>query len=93
MTGPGQPQRLRTPAHAHVEHPQPPPDREAPHYLLLQLAGHQLLPNDVPQTGEPAEPVPRRAVGIRRGAQGRSPRLTWGLGSRSRRIWSERISA
>ncbi|GAB2740529.1 hypothetical protein GCM10027072_40090 [Streptomyces bullii] len=93
MPEPGQAQRLRPLAHPHVEHPQPLPDREPPGYLLVQLAGHQLLPYDVPQTARPVQPGLRRAPGERRRAQGRSPRLTCGLGSRSRRIWSERISA
>ncbi|GAA1426229.1 hypothetical protein GCM10009601_34730 [Streptomyces thermospinosisporus] len=93
MPGPGQPQRLRALAHADVQHPQPPADREAGGYLLVQLAGDQFLPYDVPQAAELAQPGLGRAAGERRRAQGRSPRLTWGLGSRSRCICSERISA
>ncbi|GHE79119.1 hypothetical protein GCM10018789_02220 [Streptomyces werraensis] len=94
MAGPGQPQRLRAPAHAHVEHPEPLPHREARDYLLLELAGHQLLTDDVTQTaGSGRRTRRRRTVRERGGAQGRSPRFTWGLGSRSRRIWSVRISA
>lgn len=77
MAGPGQPQRLRAPAHAHVEHPQPLPHREARDYLLLQLAGHQLLTDDVTQTAGPAQRTRRRrTVRERSGAQGRSPRFT-----------------
>ncbi|GGL85653.1 hypothetical protein GCM10010129_31710 [Streptomyces fumigatiscleroticus] len=93
MPGPGQPQRLRALSHAHVEHPQPLPDREPRGYLLLQLPAHQLLPDRVAQAAEAAEPGLRRVPGERRRAQGRSPGLTIGFGSRSRRIWRVRISA
>ncbi|MDT0475248.1 hypothetical protein AB0465_40830 [Streptomyces griseoviridis] len=50
MAGPRQPQRLDALPGAHVEHPQPPPDREARGYLLVELPGDQLLPYDGPQT-------------------------------------------
>ncbi|GHF91227.1 hypothetical protein GCM10018783_72580 [Streptomyces griseosporeus] len=93
VTGAGQPQRLRALAHPDVEHPQPLPDREPPGYLLVELARDQLLPYDVTQPAEPAQPGVRRTPGERRRAQGRSPRLTCGLGSRSRRICRERIRA
>lgn len=91
MTEPGQPQGLRALAHPHVEHPQPLPDREPPGYLLVELPGHQLLPYDIAQPAQPAQPGVGRTPGESVSAQGRSPRLTCGFGSRSRRIWSERI--
>jgi hypothetical protein len=69
------------------------PDREPPGYLLVELPGHQFLPDDVPQSAQLVQPGIRRAPGERRSAQGRSPRLTCGFGSRRRRIWRERISA
>ncbi|GEK04132.1 hypothetical protein TNCT1_64080 [Streptomyces sp. 1-11] len=90
MAEPGQPQRLRTPAHPHVEHPQPLPDREPPGHLLVELPGHQLLSHDVTQA---ARPGVGRTPGQSLCAQGRSPRLTCGFGSLSRRICSERIRA
>ncbi|GAA5042404.1 hypothetical protein GCM10023336_03220 [Streptomyces similanensis] len=91
MTGPGEPQRLRAPAHPDVEHPQPLPDGEPPGYLLLQLPGDQFLPYDVAQPARPGRPGIGRAPGESSRAQGRSPRLTCGFGSLSRRIWRERI--
>ncbi|MBB4884665.1 hypothetical protein ACH4U6_23995 [Streptomyces netropsis] len=48
MAGAGQPQRLRALAEAHVEHAQPTADREPRRYLLVQLAGDQLLADGVP---------------------------------------------
>ncbi len=93
VPGPGQPQRLGALAHPDVEHAQPPAHGEAPGYLLVQLPGHQLLPYDVAKPGQSCRPGLGRVPGERRRAQGRSPRLTWGFGSRRRRIWSERISA
>ncbi len=93
MTGPSEPQRLGALTHTDVEDPQPLPHRVPPGYLLIELPGHQLLSYDVPQSAQPAQPGIRRAPGERRRAQGRSPRLTCGFGSRSRRIWRERIRA
>ena len=92
VPGAGQAQRLRALAHADVEHAQPLPHGEARGYLLVELPGDQLLADRVAQSAEPAQPLgghPREAGGLR--AQGRSPRLTCGLGRRSRRIWSVRI--
>ncbi|GGZ09900.1 hypothetical protein GCM10010365_31330 [Streptomyces poonensis] len=86
VPGTRQPQRLRAPAHAHVQHPQPLPDREPPGYLLVELPGHQLLPYRLAQPVPAAGPGVRRALGERRCAQGRSPRLTCGFGSLRRRI-------
>jgi hypothetical protein len=93
MPGPGQPQRLRALAHSDVEHPQSLPDREPAGYLLVELPGHQLLSYDITQPAQLAQPGIRRASGERCRAQGRSPRLTCGFGSRRRRIWRVRISA
>ncbi|GED87448.1 hypothetical protein TNCT6_45330 [Streptomyces sp. 6-11-2] len=93
MPGPGQPQRLRALAHPHVEHPQPLPDREPRGYLLVELPGHQLLSYDITQPTQFVQPGVRGTLGESGRAQGRSPRLTCGLGSRSRRIWRERIRA
>jgi hypothetical protein len=93
MPGPGQPQRLRALAHPDVEDPQPLPHREPPGYLLVELPGHQLLPYDITQAAQLVQPGIRRAPGEGCCAQGRSPRLTCGFGSRSRRIWRVRISA
>ncbi|GHJ28968.1 hypothetical protein TPA0910_34010 [Streptomyces hygroscopicus subsp. sporocinereus] len=87
MARAGQPQGLGALADAHVEHPQPLSHREAGGDLLIQLVGDQRLPEGVPQGAEAAQPAARpagEAGGL--AAQGRSPRLTCGLGSRSRRI-------
>ncbi|SCE04016.1 hypothetical protein GA0115246_109761, partial [Streptomyces sp. SolWspMP-sol7th] len=54
-----------------------------------------------PLPGEARTPLPRETVetvevfGVsgRGCTQGLSPRFTWGLGSRSRRIWRVRMSA
>ncbi|GHB27583.1 hypothetical protein GCM10010306_021320 [Streptomyces umbrinus] len=93
MPGPGQPQRLRALAHAHVEHTQPLPDGEPPGYLLVELPGDQFLSYDITQAAQLAQPGFGRAPRERSRAQGRSPRLTCGFGSRRRRIWRLRISA
>lgn len=93
VSGPGQPQRLGALPHAHVEHPQPLPDREAADYLLVDLAGDQLLSYDLTQCAQPVQPGIRGTSGESGRAQGRSPRLTCGFGSRRRRIWSVRIRA
>ncbi|GGU78665.1 hypothetical protein GCM10010260_08960 [Streptomyces filipinensis] len=93
MTEPGQPQRLRALTHPDVEHPQPLSDREPPGYLLVELPGHQLLPYDITQVAQLVQPRVCRTPGESVSAQGRSPRLTCGFGSRSRRIWRERIRA
>ncbi len=103
VAGAGEPQRLGALAHADVQYAQPPADREVADDLLVELTCHQLLADHVTQPAHRAEPgagrvgvegrrLPRHPVGAG-GGQGRSPRLTWGLGSRSRRICSERISA
>ena len=92
VPGAGQAQGLGALAHADVQHAQAPAHRETPGYLLVELTGHELLADDVAQPAEALEPgaggpgEPGRLA-----AQGRSPRLTCGLGSRSRRIWSVRI--
>jgi len=91
VTEPGQPQRLRALAHPHVEYSQPLPDREPPGYLLVELPGDQLLSYDITQPAQPVQPGVGRTPGESLCAQGRSPRLTCGFGSRSRRICSERI--
>ncbi|GHH01736.1 hypothetical protein GCM10018780_30190 [Streptomyces lanatus] len=93
MPGPGQTQGLGALAHPDVEHPQPLSDREPPRYLLIELPGHKLLSYDITQPTQPAQPGIGRTPGEGLSAQGRSPRLTCGFGSRSRRIWSERIRA
>ncbi|EFK99321.1 predicted protein [Streptomyces sp. SPB78] len=51
-----------------------------------------------PLPGEARTPLPRETVEVfgvsgRGCTQGLSPRFTWGLGSRSRRIWRVRMSA
>lgn len=92
MPEPGKAQRLRALAHPDVQHPQPLPDGVPSGYLLVQLARDQLLPYDVPQPAQLLQPRLRDVAGERR-AQSFVPRLTCGFGSRSRRIWSERISA
>jgi hypothetical protein len=79
--------------------------REVDGELLVELAGHQLLTDGVPQAAEAGEPARRAAgetavAGAGRGvgaaaavqrAQGLVPRPTCGFGSRRRRIWSVRI--
>ncbi|MFI5939642.1 hypothetical protein ACIBCB_05120 [Streptomyces uncialis] len=50
MPGPRQPHCLRTAAGAHVEHPQPLADPEPGGYLLVELSGDQLPPDDIRQT-------------------------------------------
>lgn len=56
VPGPGQPQRLRALAHAHVEDAQPLPDGEPPGYLLVELPGDQFLSYDITQTAQLAQP-------------------------------------
>lgn len=133
VSGAGQAQRLCALTHARVEDPQPLPHGVAGGYLLVELAGDDLLPDGVAQpavSGGPVrdggqhgaarrrrvhaegtfiertpvgrtliqrtpvgralvESVPAEARAV--GAQGRSPRLTCGFGSRRRRIWSVRM--
>ncbi|GAB1330101.1 hypothetical protein ACE1SV_44400 [Streptomyces sennicomposti] len=91
MTGAREAQRLRALAHPDVEHPQPLPDGEPPGYLLLQLPGDQFLPYDIAQPAQLGQPGIGRVPGEGGRAQGRSPRLTCGFGSLSRRICRERI--
>lgn len=93
VPGPGQPQGLRALTHAHVEDPEPLPDREASGYLLVDLPGDQLLSYDLTQRAQPVQPGLSGTSGESGRAQGRSPRLTCGFGSRRRRIWSVRIRA
>ncbi|GAA2725129.1 hypothetical protein GCM10010315_56590 [Streptomyces luteosporeus] len=97
MAGPGQPHRLGAPAGADVEHAQPPADREEGGYLLVDLPGDELPTDGVPQPPGPARPLlcaAAEAGGVRGvTAQRFSPRFTFGLGSRRRRIWRVRISA
>ena len=45
-----------------VEHPQPLPHGVAGGYLLVELAGHELLADDVAQPAEPAQPLGRPPV-------------------------------
>ena len=63
--------------------------------LLVDLAGDQLLPDGVPQPAQLVEPALGAAAEAAEAAgtavQSLVPRLTCGLGSRSRRIWSVRI--
>ncbi len=93
VPGPRQPQRLCALPHPDVEHPQPLPHGEAGGYLLVDLAGHQLLSYDLTQRPQPVEPGLGGVPGESRRAQGRSPRLTCGFGNLRRRIWRVRIRA
>ena len=70
VPGPGQPQRLRALAHAHVEDPQPLPDREASGYLLVELPGDQLLSYDLAQSAQPVQPGLSGTPGERRSCSG-----------------------
>ncbi len=74
VPGARQPQGLRALPHADVEYPQPLPHGVAGRYLLVELAGHQLLTDRVAQSSESVHPVgrrPQKPGGL--GAQGRSP--------------------
>ncbi|GAA0414690.1 hypothetical protein GCM10010357_39940 [Streptomyces luteireticuli] len=48
MPGAGQPQGLGAVGEAHVQDAQPPPDREADAYLLVELPADELVADRVP---------------------------------------------
>ena len=100
MAGPGQPQRLGALSGTDVQDAQGPRRgagvvlRDTPEdgELLVELAGDQLLTDGVPQPAQPRQPALRAAgepggprAGERAG-QSLVPRVTCGLGRRSRRI-------
>ncbi|MFE5633358.1 hypothetical protein [Streptomyces sp. NPDC056470] len=56
MTGPGEAQGLGALPHARVQDPQPLAHRVAAGYLLVELAGDELLADGLAQPAVPARP-------------------------------------